>query len=215
MTTRLANSESRFSVPLVGWLSARALSLTLAALALLIHGIEALYGSFDLVGVLQLDTARPHEAWRMLSAHWTHWSANHLLWDVLMFAALGAALEAESRRRFVGCVLASALAISVFALLIESEHFVYHGLSGIDSALFVAFVLTQLRHAGRLRWLFVAALLGFGAKLGFECWSGGTLFADGEAYRVYLPAHALGGLVAVPFGNLGPKRRRLRPAPCR
>jgi rhomboid family GlyGly-CTERM serine protease len=207
--------RARLSTSIAAWLSARALSLSLAALAILVYGLDSIFGAVDMSAALQLDAARPLEVWRLITGHWTHWSIDHLFWAVLMFAVLGAELEVRSRRRFALFVICSALVISGHALWSQSALFVYRGLSGIDSALFVAFAIAQLRQPGRMRWLFAAALFGFLAKLGFESWSGSSLFADCEGFHVYVPAHLLGGLVAVPFGNLGPKRRRLRPAPCR
>jgi membrane associated rhomboid family serine protease len=49
--------------------------------------------------------------WRLATGHVTHWSANHLFWDLLMFVALGATLECRNRRRFVALLAASAATI--------------------------------------------------------------------------------------------------------
>jgi hypothetical protein len=140
--------RARLSTSIAAWLSARALSLSLAALAILVYGLDSIFGAVDMSAALQLDAARPLEVWRLITGHWTHWSIDHLFWAVLMFAVLGAELEVRSRRRFALFVICSALVISGHALWSQSALFVYRGLSGIDSALFVAFAIAQLRQPG-------------------------------------------------------------------
>jgi rhomboid family GlyGly-CTERM serine protease len=157
------------------------------------------------------------EWWRLLTGHWVHWSPDHLLWDVGTFAALGAACELRSRRRFAICVLGSALAISaaVWGLLPELAR--YGGLSGVDCALF-ALLGTELwrerrRSDGRAALaLAVALCAALALKLGFEWWTGGNLFvADLGARIVPVPvAHVAGAAVglALPIaGALAPHRR--------
>jgi len=192
-----------------------ALTLGLCALALLIAQLPGAGAAL----VFDRGALAAGEWWRLLSGHWVHWSADHLLWDVGSFAALGAACELRSRRRFAVCVLGAALAISaaVWGLLPELAR--YGGLSGIDCALFALLVaeLWRERRSGAGRAATVLAV-GLGAalalKLGFECFTGGNLFvADLGAHIVPVPAaHAAGAAVglAVPIaGALAPSRREL------
>jgi rhomboid family GlyGly-CTERM serine protease len=142
------------------------------------------------------------EAWRVVSGHLTHWNANHLLWDVLMFAVLGALVERTSRAAFLVTTLLSGLAISLALWFLQPTLNVYRGLSGIDSALFVFqagwLAREAVREQRRVASLLPAlALVGFTAKVGYEFVTGCTLFVDSAAAGFApLPlAHVIGGIV--------------------
>src|SRR5207249_2964463 len=66
-----------------------------------------------------------------------HYGFDHFFWDVLAFGCLGAACERRSRGRFLVCVVASALTISLSVWFGLSGMSAYRGLSGVDSALLV------------------------------------------------------------------------------
>src|SRR6185369_3312498 len=51
--------------------------------------------------------------WRAFTGHFTHWSGEHLAWDLLTFWGLGILCESEDRRKFVVVLLASSLFISL------------------------------------------------------------------------------------------------------
>ncbi len=141
--------------------------------------------------------------WRLVTGHWTHWSGDHLAWDLVVFAVFGALLERRSRRGFAGIVAGSALAIAAAVWLGAPQLQFYRGLSGIDSALFAAFFAQLLRDAWRERsWLAAAvpllALLGFVGKSVYELATGATLFVDATAAFVAVPlAHLVGAAVSV------------------
>ena len=150
--------------------------------------------------------------WRALGGHWTHWSADHLIWDLVVFAAVGALLEARGRRlRLVACSAAAALVISGGVWLLEPGIGEYRGLSGIATALFTLLALDLLREslrAGRrgLAAVLVAVLVGSLAKLALEIAAGGTLFVDAASagfVTVWL-AHLLGAGVGAIFGVTSP-----------
>ena len=144
--------------------------------------------------------ARP---WRLLSGHLVHWDATHLLWDALVFAALGAAAEAcGSRRRVAAALLLAAVAGSATFLLRHGELSVYRGLSGLDSALLALVAVTQIQTARSrpTRLFFAAVLIGFLAKTIMEIAAGHALFAAGGGWvnlpSVHLAGAAAGALVA-------------------
>ena len=59
------------------------------------------------------DAVAAGQLWRLLTGHWTHWSAEHLSWNLLVFALLGVFWERTGeRRRLLVCVLGSAFFIS-------------------------------------------------------------------------------------------------------
>lgn len=166
------------------------------------------HGSPALAGWLEYDRAAlgAGEWWRILTCHVTHWSADHLLWDVAVFAVLGYISERD-HKHFAFCVLGSAVVIPLAVWVALPEMEFYRGLSGIDSALFVFLAVTLLRQAlghGKSRDTLIVAptvllLVGFAAKLVFEIATGTTVFVDSTtANFVPVPlAHAVGGVVGV------------------
>ena len=150
--------------------------------------------------------------WRMLSGHFTHWNADHALWDLVMFAALGIACERISPRRFIVLVVGSALAISGALVWLMPALQEYRGLSGIDSGLFVYLVAVLLRTAwpgrdGPRLAVGIVLLTAFTGKIGYEMATGTTLFVDSSgAGFVPLPlVHAIGGICGALVG-LVPER---------
>ncbi|HEX6810481.1 MAG TPA: rhombosortase [Planctomycetota bacterium] len=156
-----------------------------------------------LAGALVLERSRlSAEPWRLLTGHWTHWSADHLIWNVLVFGALGALMELRSRARFLACIVVSALAISAALVVLQPQVAHYRGLSGIDSALFAAVVVALLHDAlaaGRWRTAscLVLAFAGLLAKIVFESTTGRLLFVDAAAFTSVPLVHAVGAMVGV------------------
>jgi rhomboid family GlyGly-CTERM serine protease len=141
--------------------------------------------------------------WRIVTGHFTHWSAEHLMWDVIVFAALGAVCERLDRWKMIWTIVASIFAISFFA---APQCETYRGLSGIDSALFVLLAVMLRRE----RPIVVSILLtAFAIKSGYELLTGHTIFVDNTASGfVPVPlAHIIGGVCGAivglwPFAHL-------------
>ena len=158
------------------------------------------------------------QAWRLVSGHWAHWSADHLAWDVAAFAALGAIAEDRSRRRFLACVFGSAAVISAGVGFLRPDLPFYRGLSGIDAALF-AFVATAVareavaNHRRATACFAIAGLGGLALKLVWELSTGSALFVDAAAagFEPLPLAHALGAAVGAVAGAW--PRRATKEAP--
>ncbi|MFN0058075.1 MAG: rhombosortase [Planctomycetota bacterium] len=167
------------------------------AFALVALGIFFIPGATNL---LEFDRAAlaNGQVWRVATGHFTHATIDHLLWDVVVFVVLGLLVERRSRRQLVRVIAVSALAISAAVFALEPQFLQYRGLSGIDSALFVAFVTDALVRTRdrRTKWSLVALLVAFAAKVIFEYAAGTTLFVDATAAMTPVPlAHVAGGLV--------------------
>jgi rhomboid family GlyGly-CTERM serine protease len=142
------------------------------------------------------------ELWRIAACHWTHWSADHLRWDLATFLGLAAACElspACGRRRLLAVVALATFTIPAAFWLAVPEMARYRGLSGIDSALFVLLAATLLRanlpgRFGCLSALGGTALLLFLLKAGWETATGGALFAAAGTFVPGPLAHLVGGL---------------------
>ena len=178
-------------------------SLLLAAAAVLIAWMP----SASLV--LEYDRAAiaTGQIWRLVSCHWTHVSADHLIWDVTTFIVLGAICERSSSWRFCVCVLGSAVLIPLAIWAVAPELSAYRGLSGIDCALFGLLAATQLKDAISARsWLGATAvcsmMLALIAKTVYETTTGATVFMDSHAASM-LPvplAHGVGVAVGLIIG---------------
>lgn len=193
------------------------LTLILAAAALAAHAIP---GATEFLQFDRAALARG-EAWRWLTAHLTHFGANHLAWDVGALLALGWSCETHSRRRFAAAVILSAVAITPAVWTWQPQFAVYRGLSGIDSALFALLATSLLQRASHLEKLTgAAALLAIAAKCLVELATHTTLFADGVGYAPVPLAHAIGLLAGVAAALPRPAISRsaassASPSPCR
>ncbi|MFT3869010.1 MAG: rhombosortase [Nibricoccus sp.] len=141
------------------------------------------------------------ELWRLFTGHLTHFSADHLKWDLAVFVALGSLVELRSRRHFVAVLAGGALAISVGVWWLQPQFASYRGLSGVDSALFgyVAMDIFLIACAEkRYGTVLIAglALMLFVAKTSFELVSGRTVFVDNSGGFAPVPlAHLIGAIV--------------------
>jgi len=153
----------------------------------------------SLAAPLQYDRAAiaTGEFWRLFSGHWVHYGFDHFFWDVLAFGCLGAACERTSRGRFLVCVVASALTISLSVWFGLSGMSAYRGLSGVDSALLVLLFMelwSDATRSGHPRQMLVpaACLAAFVFKVCFELATGDTIFVK-----------SLGsGMVGVPLAHV-------------
>jgi len=133
-----------------------------------------------------------------LAAHLAHFDANHLFWDLSVFAVLGAWLESGSRRLLGAVWILSSAAISAAVWFGLPELDSYRGLSGVDSALAAAVAVWLLKNAqGSERWLPLGLLLALGGKIAWEFHTGGTLFVRAESYSAVPLAHLVGACVGV------------------
>ncbi|MFP6767029.1 MAG: rhombosortase [Planctomycetaceae bacterium] len=162
------------------------------------------------------------ELWRIVTCHLTHWSLDHLFWDVLVFVVAGAICEQENRSRFLACLGISAVAIPLAVWIVQPDLVFYRGLSGIDSALFILMAVTALGDAIRKRdlgWAIAVGLLsiGFIGKTIYEFTTGDTLFVDSQTAGMtpVVLAHVVGAVIGVATATICRTAVRPRPArPC-
>jgi rhomboid family GlyGly-CTERM serine protease len=179
-------------------LAKTSLTLTIGLAALLVAFFPGLsealeYDRMSIVG---------GEIWRLLSCHLTHWNAEHLQWDLLMFLALGGLCELRSAKSLRICVISSAAAVSATVFFWFPDVGQYRGLSGIDTALFTLLAIQLISQARRERsWrrasVVAGLLVGFVAKTVYEGIMGQTIFVD-ESLAGFVPLvwdHLAGAVV--------------------
>lgn len=138
-----------------------------------------------------------HQLHRLLTCHLTHWSLDHLFWDLAVFLTLGLICERRLPRPFLLCLALASLSIPLAVHYFEPHLQTYRGLSGLDSALFALLATTLLRDKLRHRqWLPASAIaalcLAFIAKIILEYATGTTLFVNAPS----------AGFVPVPLAHL-------------
>jgi len=192
--------ESKWNLPALSWRGG-AVTTALTALTLVV----ALWpGAGE---VLQFDRAAiaSGELWRNFTGHFTHWSNEHLAWDLLVFFGLGCLCEQLNRMQFVAVLAAAAILIPLGLWLWASDFQTYRGLSGLDTALFAMLAAITLRSAfGERNWV-LASMIGMllvclVGKTLFELVSGGTMFVQAADFRPVPLAHVIGAAVGLFLG---------------
>ena len=188
----------------------RAVATRVPCVSLLLSAVAVvLYFLPDVVGDVQYDRAAlaTGQLWRVVTCHLTHWSLDHLVWDVGALIVLGTLCEVAHRRAFTCCVAVSAVWIPLALWICLPDVSTYRGLSGIDAAAFVLLAVTILGESlavRQLRWAAACTivLLAFTGKVCYECVTDATLFVDSAAAGMTpIPlAHVVGGCVGAILG---------------
>lgn len=170
-------------------------SLTLAAAALALHVAPGLATAFEFDRV----AIAGGQLWRFVTGSWAHWSGEHVFWDGLTFAVLGALCERRSRAGYLWCVAITALLVGAAVWWLTDCQW-YRGLSGHSMALGVLLgALTARECISRGDWRGVALLSSMAllavAKVVYEVITGGAIFVDQTAMRVVPHVHVVGALV--------------------
>lgn len=110
-------------------------------------------------------------------SHLSHWSAGHMMWDLIVFIILGGLLERSDRKLLIAILVLVPPAIA-FSVLLSGDHLSYRGLSGLDSALYGAVVIHAAK-TGRIGIITTCIALGlFAGKSLFEILSGSAVFVS-------------------------------------
>ncbi|TWU57807.1 rhombosortase [Rubripirellula reticaptiva] len=149
---------------------------------------------FDLIGDGQW--------WRILTGHFTHFDGSHLFWDLLMFGVLGAVCECRHRRFFPFAMAFMAAGITASIAVWCDGIDVYRGLSGIDTGLFVWFVIDQCRASWmandkKSAALWLVPAIGLVGKSIFEAQTGQTVFVDSSTFTPLVQSHLAGAAIGV------------------
>lgn len=145
---------------------------------------------------------------RLLGCHLLHWTAEHLMWDVLMFWTLGLICELRLRTAYYVMLVLSGLMIPIAVFCAHPEITSYRGLSGIDTSLFALLVTGTMLHQIRQRQFAQATfpfllLLGLLLKTGLEMTWNTTFFVSAETCFTPLPlAHLVGAAIGISTATL-------------
>jgi len=172
-----------------------ALTLFIAFISLIVYGLPRVSELlvYDRQAIIN------GEYLRLFTAPFVHFSASHLFWDLLTFAAAGLRIEAAGYRGYrLVCGLAAFIPGLVF-LFTSPELTRYGGLSGLAVGAVVYLCLCEVKETGRNRLLWITILALTGMKTVAEAVTGTPVFAasGNVPFRVLPSAHVFGCAAAV------------------
>ena len=177
------------------------LTLFLTGCALGLHFADGLQPRL----ALQFHELSVNNVHRVVTCHWLHWSADHLIWDLVVFTVLGAMCEWRSFRSYLWTVLLSAIVIPLCVMHWLTQVGSYRGLSGVDTALFGLLISGLLVRSIKERdWsgmlLSGLFLIGLSGKITMEMISHTNIFVNDTSFVPVPLAHLVGGIIGVATG---------------
>jgi rhomboid family GlyGly-CTERM serine protease len=134
------------------------------------------------------------QLWRLFTAPLVHFSASHLIWNLLVFVTAGCLIELAGYRRFgLVCVL-TIVAPGLFFLVTKPDLAQYGGLSALatGATAYLCLYRTQQHCRDRRLWMTIFALLI--VKIFVEGIIDAPIFAQSDTvpFRVLPSAHTIG-----------------------
>lgn len=153
-------------------------------------------GSADLL-IYDREKILDGQLWRVVTGHWVHFNASHLLWNLVILVPAGVLLELRHAGVLRRTLLCAPLGIGLALLWFQPALGRYAGISGVASAVLVALAVYGLRTERRTRWVWAGVLFLFGAKLAAEALVGRPLSTGvvDQGIRSVPLAHLVGALV--------------------
>jgi rhomboid family GlyGly-CTERM serine protease len=139
------------------------------------------------------------EVWRLWNAHWVHFSASHLAWNLAALLAAGTWLEHRRPGWLLRQAVVAAPLVSLALLAVEPGMRAYGGLSALATSVVVLLALEQLQSHRADRPLWTALLLLVAGKIVYDAGHASALFArfDAPGVRPSAWAHAAGAVAAL------------------
>jgi len=125
----------------------------------------------------------PNEWWRLITAHYTHWNVEHLIYDTGMFILFGFLTLKINEKIFYIILFLVPLFASLIILIFKPYMMCYRGISGIDTALFtftvLFFALKSLKNNEYKTFLFCfLAISALTLKTFYESLTGSAFFVS-------------------------------------
>ena len=143
------------------------------------------------------------DTWRIISGHFIHADAQHLLWNCLGLAVLGTLIEFRSRNLLWTSLGAGVFSVSALLLSPYAQLEYYCGLSGVLNTLLL--LALWLEWKATRSWLVIVIACICIAKVLLEV-SLGTSIVTHISWPPYAWSHVAGlagGLVVIGLGGIG------------
>ena len=162
-------------------------------------------------GALVYDRAAILEGqwWRILTAHWVHFTPTHLFWNLAVLIPAGIWAERIQPARTRCLYVVAPLIIGGVLFLTEPMLQRYAGLSGVATAVLTLLAVAQLRMAESDRWFWRTVLVLIALKIGAEAMLASRMFGHvgDPAARAVALAHLAGVATAVAATSARRRRR--------
>ena len=156
------------------------------------------------------------EWWRLWTGHWVHFTASHLIWNLLVLAGAGWWLERVRPGSLLRYLAVAAPVLGLSFLAGAPDMSTYGGLSGLATGVVVLLALVQLGRDRAARTWWFGALAMVALKLALDAAQPAPRFASfgALAVRPSTLAHAAGAAAALIYvmSPLTPSRAALRRA---
>lgn len=142
------------------------------------------------------------EWWRLMTAHWLHFTFYHFGINVIAFVAITALFfTQESARQFTASVAIMCVLIGLALALLNPEYSPYVGLSGLLHGILVQGIITTRDYSRSIKGI---ALLLVGVKLGYEQspWYSAEDLEIAVGAQIAVDAHLYGAILGLLVGAL-------------
>ncbi|MGN0920904.1 MAG: rhombosortase [Cellvibrio sp.] len=151
---------------------------------------------------LEPNTVLKGEWWRLMTAHWLHFTFYHFGINVIAFVAITALfLTQESARRFTASLAIMCVLLGLALALLNPEYSPYVGLSGLLHGILVQGIITTRDYSRSIKGI---ALLLVGVKLGYEQspWYSAEDLEIAVGAQIAVDAHLYGAILGLSLGTL-------------
>jgi rhomboid family GlyGly-CTERM serine protease len=140
------------------------------------------------------------QIWRLWTGNLVHFSISHLAWNLLVVVLTGVWIEWAGFRGGRRLWLIAPPCVGLALLVGEPSLIRYGGLSGLAVAAVTFACLSEWREEGSQKLIWSAMLSLVGVKIGWEFYSGESIFAHFAGVNVRVePLSHLAGVVAAGF----------------
>ena len=170
-------------------------TICVIALCIASSKIDALAALF----VYDIDAISKGEIWRLITSHFVHFGAMHLIYNLLAFGITGWIIEYKGFRYFKLLCLLMAVSISASLAIFKPDMIFFGGLSGVACGSIIYCSLLCLREPSPWPTVSKLTILFLFAKIILEIYSSGSLLPYlGTQPFVPMPlSHIVGSITAL------------------
>lgn len=151
---------------------------------------------------LEPNAVQQGDWWRLITAHWLHFTFYHFGINVIAFVAITALFfTQESARRFTASLAIMCVLLGLALALLNPEYSPYVGLSGLLHGILVQGIIKTRDYSRSIKGI---ALLLVGVKLGYEQspWYSAEDLEIAVGAQIAVDAHLYGAILGLLVGAL-------------
>ena len=141
------------------------------------------------------------EIWRLITSHFVHFGAMHLIYNTLAFGITGWIIEYKGYRYFKLLCLLMALSISISLIVFKPEMMYFGGLSGVACGSIMYCSLLCFQELSPWRAVSILAIIFLFVKISLEIYINGSILQY-MGTRSFVPvplSHIVGSITAFVF----------------